>query len=209
MRRDDETVWLLLAAGVLVMMSADPVPWGDPAAWTWPVPDMITPGLAPAYYAAAQSQEFRKPSHLGVDIMYRRVASDALAARYAQDHGSAAWFAPPTTPILAARAGKVWSVDKSRRGIEVVLDHGHPFATYYQHLADTTLPMGTKGGVAPDGRVVTVAAGERIGTMGFDPTDPEGLRHLHFAVWFGGDNTSSVDPERAMRSWRRETWRLT
>lgn len=206
MRASDEELLLLLALGMLVLTS-DPIDWGDPSAWTWPVPDLVTGGAVPAWYAATQSQEFRRPSHLGVDIMYRRVPGDNTA-RWAQDHGDAHWFAPATTPILAARDGVVWSVDRSQRGIEVVIDHGRPFATYYQHLAATSLPIGTKGGVTPSGNALHVRAGEQIGVMGYDPTDPEGLRHLHFAVWHGGDNTSSVDPERAMRSWRRQSWRL-
>lgn len=207
--RDDDAL-LLLALGALVVMAYDPVDWGDPSLWHWPVPDLLTGagGGVDAYYAATQSQEFRRPDHLGVDLMYRRTASDAGTPATRADHGSAQWFAPAATPVLAARDGVVWSVDRSPRGIEVVIDHGKPFATYYQHLAATSLPVGTFKGKTPNGVALRVKAGEQIGVMGFDPTDPQGLRHLHFAVWHGGDNTTSVDPERAMRSWLRSTWRL-
>lgn len=205
--RDDETL-LLLALGAVLVMTYDPVEWGDPSLWAWPVPDLITGDEVPAYFAAAQSQEFRRPDHLGVDLMYRHAPGDAAYPATATDHGNAQWFAPLQTPVLAARDGVVWSVDRSPRGIEVVIDHGKPFATYYQHLASTLLPVGTRNGKTPNGMALHVKAGQQIGVMGFDPTDPEGLRHLHFAVWYGGNNDSSVDPERAMRSWRRSTWRL-
>lgn len=207
MRRDDETL-LLLALGALVVMTYDPVEWGDLSLWHWPVPDLITGTVAPAYYAATQSQEFRRPDHLGVDLMYQRAAGDSVLQATRADHGNEHWFAPVQTPVIAARDGVVWSVDRSPRGIEVVLDHGKPFATYYQHLASTLLPVGTRNGKTPNGTQLRVKAGQQIGVMGYDPTDPEGLRHLHFAVWYGGNNDSSVDPSRAMRSWQRSTWRL-
>jgi murein DD-endopeptidase MepM/ murein hydrolase activator NlpD len=206
-RRSDDTLWLLLALGVVVM-TYDPVEWGDPLLWHWPIGDLITGSLVPAYYPAAISQEFRRADHLGVDLMYKRQGQADPPGVSAIDHASAQWFAPVNTPIVAARDGLVWSVDKSPRGIEVVLDHGKPFATYYQHLSSTVLPVGTFKGKAPNGQQLRVRAGQVIGQMGYDPTDPQGLRHLHFAVWYGGNNESSVDPQRAMRSWQRSAWRL-
>lgn len=170
-------------------MTSERPDFGDPAAWAWPVPDASIFGVK---YPAEVSNGFVVPTHYGVDVMYR---GDLSSLGYF-DHGDAAWFAPSDTPVLAARAGKVWSVDRSARGIEVVLDHGPPWATYYQHL--------TAALVKP-GDVVTL--GQRIGTMGFDPTDPEGLRHLHFAVWYKGHgDSSSVDPETQMMAWKRSPW---
>lgn len=211
MRSDDE-LWLLLAAGALLVLTRDSTPWGDPTLWHWPVPDLLSgQGVAVEYHPAVVSQEFRRPSHLGVDVMFKRLqlASGLDMGEYkpGTHDGSDVFFAPQHVPVLAARDGVVWSVDTSARGIEVVLDHGKPFATYYQHLATTILPPMFKG-KGRDGSVIRVRAGDVIGTMGYDPTDPEGLRHLHFAVWLNGDNDSSVDPEHSMRSWRRSTWRL-
>src|SRR5208337_3430428 len=95
-------------------------------------------------------------------------------------------------------AGTVYSVDTSRRGIEIVIDHGPPWATYYQHV---TSPVVKKGDA--------VKAGQRIATAGYDPTDPEGLRHLHFETWYKGAEGSSTDPERAMEGWNRTAWTRT
>jgi murein DD-endopeptidase MepM/ murein hydrolase activator NlpD len=185
------------------------------AGWVWPVPSMLLadnkpPPITLVAYPAVVTQEFRDPSHLGLDIAYRRrFAGDR--PEYADPHSSTGpFFAPATTPILAAHDGVVWSVDRSPRGIEVVIDHGKPFATYYQHLASTTLAPHARGKQA-DGRAGTrVRAGDVIGAMGHDPIDPQGFRHLHFAVWYqGGGNDASADPAEAMRAWSRKPWTRT
>jgi murein DD-endopeptidase MepM/ murein hydrolase activator NlpD len=91
----------------------------------------------------------------------------------------------------------VWSTGHTSRGWNVVLDHGPPFATFYQHLLEQPLVRAGE----------LVQAGQQIGVMGADPTDRQGLRHLHFAVWYKGHgDTASVDPESAMASWRRAVW---
>ncbi len=142
--------------------------------WVWPVP--TSPTLGPVVI----SQEWRRPSHLGVDLMYR------------DTWGS--WQAPEGTKVVAARAGKVWSVGQTARGWNVVLDHGpSPWATFYQHLSKVTVAKGD-----------VVTAGQELGLMGADPTDAQHLRHLHFATWWKGwGDAASVDPAAAMGSWRR------
>lgn len=145
-------------------------------AWTWPVPTQLIEGNL---VNPLVSQEFHAPAHVGVDVMYR------VAGK---------WVAPEGTPILAARDGTVWSTGETARGHNVVLDHGPPWATFYQHLTEVAVAKGQK-----------VVAGQRIGTMGADPTDPEGLRHLHFETWYQGDGKHAVDPGKAMISWRRVT----
>jgi murein DD-endopeptidase MepM/ murein hydrolase activator NlpD len=143
--------------------------WGGD--WVWPVP---TGPLGPAVI----SQEFRRPGHLGVDIMYRQAGR---------------WVAPAGTQVVAARDGVVWSTERTARGWNVVLDHGPPWATWYQHLEGVAVAKGRR-----------VSAGELLGRMGADPTDPEGLRHLHFATWYkGAGDAASVDPAGAMAAWRR------
>ncbi len=205
--RERDLELLVVGGLVLLMLMADNIEWGT--GWTWPVPDLVIGAENPAtdspvVYPAVQTQEFRRPSHMGVDIGYRR--ADAVdRAEFQPPHDAAGpFFNPPSTPVVAARAGVIWSVDKSARGIEVVIDHGKApgggkgFATYYQHLAAVT--AGLKKGDQ-------VLAGTVIGTMGYDPTDPEGFRHLHFAVWHNGSgDAASVDPERAMASWARTSW---
>lgn len=170
----------------------DAIPWG--AGWVWPVPPWRTPQGVVLQPVVSQEWRATAPAHFGVDVMYR----DA-GGRY---------VAPPGAPVLAARDGVVWSVDRSARGIEVVIDHGAPFATYYQHLSTTTLPIGTAHGKAPGGGVLHVRAGEPLGTMGADPLDPAHVRHLHFAVWYKGNGDgASVDPRLAMAEWgKAQPW---
>lgn len=148
------------------------IDWG--VGWTWPLPNSSDGG------AAVVSQEFRAENHLGVDLMYRD-----RAGRF---------FVPEGTPVLAARAGTVWSTGNTARGLNVVLDHGPPWATFYQHLSSVAVKHGE-----------VVSEGQRIGTAGVDPTDTEGVRHLHFETWYKGDGGHAVDPARAMRGWKRLT----
>ena len=154
--------------------------WGG--GWVWPVPDIgdIDP---PADGYAVISNHFSPPRHKGVDIMYRGAVSG--------------YYAPVGTPTAAARDGTVWSVGQTARGWGVVVDHGPPFATFYQHLA--AVEPGIAKGAA-------VKAGQRLGTMGVDPTDPERVRHLHFEVWWRGGASSAVDPAPMLAGARRLLW---
>lgn len=177
------------AVVVLRMLNTKSSPaWGP--GWQWPIPDlMMSPPRADSIVRAVLSQEFRGASssspHFGVDLMYRSA-------------GDRGWFAPVGTPVVAARAGTVWSVDESPRGWCVVVDHGPPWATFYQHL-DKVSPGVSKG--------ARIEAGHQLGTMGSDPTDPEHVRHLHFAAWYhGAGDDASVDPAEAMLSWSRWQW---
>ena len=154
--------------------SSENVEWGT--GWVWPVPDRS------AAQPAVMSQEFRPTNHRGVDIMFREAGK---------------WVAPEGTPILAARDGVVWSTGSTARGGNVVLDHGPPFATFYQHLATITVTQGQH-----------VKAGQQIGTMGADPTDPQGYRHLHFEVWYKGAADKAVDPAPMLARAPHSGWGL-
>lgn len=129
------------------------------------------------------SQEYRGSGrvHHGVDVMYR------------PDGG--AWAVPEGTPALAAGPGRVVRVDTTARGVGVVVQHAPTVApsrslwTYYQHLTEAHVSVGE-----------AVRAGQVVGIVGADPTDPQGLRHLHFEVWSGGW-TDSIDPAPLMSGW--------
>lgn len=190
----DETV--IAGLILLAMLSSQrTVPWGD--GWVWPIPEIL-PSTDPAGPAIAMmpviSQEFRgaglsQAPHYGVDLMYQNRTPPPV------------FTAPPGVPVLAARAGKIWSISKTPRGWAVVIDHGPPFATFYQHLES----------IAPEWRDANrgepVAAGAPLGVMGSDPTDGGHVRHLHFAVWYAGyGDLASVDPSKAMTSWRVISW---
>jgi murein DD-endopeptidase MepM/ murein hydrolase activator NlpD len=192
---------LAIAAGAfltLIMTTMTPIAWGD--GWTWPIPDLDYGDSArgPTRVPAEVSQEFRSaaPTHYGVDLMYRHLGAANSGAR---------WYAPQNVPVVAARAGALWSVTRTARGWAVVVDHGPPWATFYLHLAtlDDAITGAAQHGASP------IAAGQRIGTMGADPLDPEHVTHLHFAAWYrGAGDSASVDPAHAMSTWHRHMWRV-
>lgn len=206
----DDDDWLVIGIGILLLMRKD-VDWSAgaaPADWTWPVPDMIVNAAAwpgpSGTWPAVISQEFRSQGtpHYGVDLMYRDPATHKFVA-------------PQDTPIVAARSGTLWSVDHTARGWSIVLDHGKPWATFYQHLAKVdpdiaAAPQGRYRAAAGQGSAsapMTIQAGRRLGLMGADPTDPARVKHLHFACWYQGvGDVASVDPSSVMPRWRRTTW---
>lgn len=181
------------------------IEWG--AGWHWPLPDLKTrDGVT---YLATVSQEFRGTgsAHKGVDLMYRRRSKADRKEYPAGVNQSERWFVPPGAPVLAARAGKVWSVARTPLGWAVTLDHGAPWATYYLHLE------GVVSGLA---KGVPVAAGEKLGTVGYNPNrepkagvvDAARLRHLHFEAWYKGTHAQSVDPGPVIVGWERSLWTL-
>ena len=126
---------------------------------------------------------------------------------YRSDAPPPTFVVPEGTPVLAARAGKLWSVQQTARGLSVVVDHGKPFATFYQHLASVDPAIAGGGNPSLAFRGMAIEAGQRLGTVGIDPTDPSKVRHLHFAVWYNGSGDgSSVDPSSVMPGWRRIVW---
>lgn len=182
-------------------------PW-----WTFPIPRLVLPGAQT--FPPAMSQEWKRGPHYGVDLMYsRRGAGDAnvpgtiAAWPPGGKNGSLRFFCPPGAPVVAARTGRVWSVEQTSRGIMVVIDHGPPWATMYQHLQTTTLPMMARGKRTDGKPAPEVQMGATIGTAGWDPTDGALLRHLHFAAWYkGAGDAASVDPQRGIERWAVVEW---
>lgn len=181
----------------------------------WPVPSYVVDGVT--YRATVSSgmdsqrnnPDGSKRPHRGLDIMFkRRTRADRPehpAGKRETDGytSSPGYFAPPGTPILAAREGRVWSVKlrSDGGGISVVIDHGKPWATYYTHLDTVDVKPGD-----------VVAAGQRIGTMGGNLSDGARIRHLHFELWYQGSGSdASVDAwaDKAMDAWSRVTWEPT
>jgi murein DD-endopeptidase MepM/ murein hydrolase activator NlpD len=211
---------MLVVGGVLILgamtlsKASKGIAWGD--GWHWPVPDLITPGGV--RYPATISSGFRtidRPTHDGVDIMYKRRSTTDMIAEFPPrvvDAGGAKahplYFAPIATPILAARDGKVWSTTQLTNGLMVVLDHGKPWATAYFHLASLHVPAHAGGKRADGSPALQVKAGDQIGVMGHAPNDGEKLRHLHFEAWFEGGNgrDAGQNPAPVMPTWGRSTW---
>jgi len=185
------------------------VDWGAPSLWVWPVPSMVIGGVR---YDAVISDGVGtdRPdgaSHRGVDIMYRRRSARDLPQYPTSDGHSPGHVAPPFTPVLAARAGTIWSVAYTPRGWTVVISHdGSTFATYYTHMQSVAFPAHRKGVNLATGQPTVIGRGDYIGAVGWDPMDKSKTRHLHFAVWAGGPESHAVDPEPAMKTWPRAAW---
>src|SRR5262249_45168701 len=82
------------------------------------------------------------------------------------------------------------------RGFAVVIDHGAlGFATYYAHLSRLLVTPTQQGRSGQ-----RVYAGQPIGVVGADPTDPWGAPHLHFELWKGGPG-DAIDPAPVLRWW--------
>lgn len=188
------------------------VEWGT--GWVWPVPTWNAPDGA--VYPAVVSQELH-PGHAGVDVMYRRrtISDRSEFPPGPAGHATTMFFAPPGTPILAAKDARVWSVSKVATGWQIVLDHGKPWATYYAHLDEVAFPPHAAGFKTGTKEVTNIKAGDQLGTMGWNPNtatkngavDAEQIRHLHFECWYKGGNSGyAQDPAPVMNSWERHTW---
>lgn len=164
-----------------------------PGVWCWPMP-ILTDGRPPVVSDGWGSRrDGGARQHRGVDIMYERIAR-VLPDEAKRDHGSIAYEVPEGTEIYAAHDGTIWSAGQTERGGAVVIDHGKPYATFYQHLS-RIYPHVKKGAL--------VKAGEPIGTCGFSPIDGARIRHLHFEIWEGGAGDHAVNPEPRIYSWAK------
>lgn len=200
---------MLLAVGAVVAFLRRRVTW--PVGWMWPVPSLKTKDGAryDAVISDGVGTARGDAVHRGVDIMYkRRTSTDRPEYKQGTD-GTRGFFAPPLTPIVAARDGVVWSAGNTPRGWTVVLDHGKPWATYYTHMEHTPFPAHAQGVNTATGHATPVKAGDVIGFMGYDPMDAAKLRHLHFAVWHGGTDEDAIDPADEMTKWPRPSWSWT
>lgn len=176
----------------------------DPQAWSWPVAPWrgIRPTISDGW---GSGRDGGARLHRGVDIMYQRDNHNpAPQFRPGTHDASKGFYAPPGTPIYAAHDGMVWSTGQTARGYSIVIDHGPPWATFYQHLESIAVTA-TKHGQSKQ----HVSRGQLIGIMGYSHTDGEQLRHLHFEIWHGGARLPAVDPAPIMRDWQHlPSWGL-
>lgn len=146
--------------------------------------------IASDYYSATRTDNHRE--HHGVDVMFRRKGDAAeLAYPAGTPNGSRSFFMPDGVHVVAAADGVLWSTKATPGGLSVVIDHGKPWATYYQHLSKLFVPTGIASGAG----AVRVRRGQSIGIVGGSPLDAERLMHLHFEMWKGGGADSHVDPK--------------
>ena len=163
-----------------------------PGRWVWPVGTWKgrAPEISDGFTGKRRSPTSGETiAHGGVDIMYRRIASDPWPP-VGSPNASRHYVLPEHRAALAASDARVWSAAYTPRGWTVVLDHGpRNVATYYTHMSQLL--------VVPK---QTVRAGQPLGIIGGDPLDAAHLKHLHFEVWRGGPN-DRVDPEPLMKAW--------
>ena len=76
------------------------------------------------------------------------------------------------------------------RGLGVTIAHGAGWTTYYTHLAALRVKAGER-----------VTAGQPLGVIGDDPTDPGDRRHLHFELRRGGRAAGAIDPAPLLATW--------
>ena len=163
-----------------------------PGRWVWPVASWS--GRSPVISDGFNSPRAGYPRHGGVDIMFKRLPTDAL--KIGTPNGSKLHVMPDNVPVLAASDGVVWSAMRTPTGNAVVIDHGpRKVRTFYAHLDKLFVTETAK----PGGKQV-VKAGQMIGTVGFSPLDPQKLKHLHFEVWLGGPN-DRIDPSVLIGAW--------
>jgi hypothetical protein len=159
-----------------------PSSWAELRAWVRSLSDAAVIEMAPA----------AKP---WASIAQRDRLFD-LAERVgeAATRGHPQFVIPEGARALAASDGVVWSASRMPRGFTVVIDHGS-HATFYTHLSQLL--------VSPTERAASkqrIYAGQPLGVIGADPTDPAGLPHLHFELWKGGPS-DAIDPGPLMRTW--------
>ncbi len=164
--------------------------------WGWPVPRWQ--GRAPVI-----SDGYGSPrpgmTHKGVDLMFGRISTDAFPMT--GPNGSKLFVMPDSWPAVAASDGVLWSAGPTLRGYAVVIDHG-TVTTFYQHLSTLLVPE-TKPPApgAPRDKMIPIKAGQPLGIIGGDPSNPPHYKHLHFELWPAGP-ASATDPQPYMRAWQ-------
>lgn len=168
--------------------------------WVFPVPTWRgrRAEISDRYSAQVVTGEHKHRKHLGADLMFRRASRAELVAEYppGSPDGSPGYFMPAGHVAIAARDALVWSAQPTARGFAVVLSHGAPWATFYQHLERLDLVPTQRGASGQ-----RVRAGQVLGVIGGNPSQAPHLRHLHFEIWRGGNGTHAIDPGPYLRRW--------
>lgn len=131
--------------------------------------------------------------HEGIDIFYKREPEETLLLWFPWLSSSGKYFNTPGTPVLAASGGRVKYAKLTSRGGSVRIEHG-PIDTYYTHMASYQVREGD-----------WVNAGDVLGYVGDDPSNPSDPAHLHFGMYYPGSGTA-IDPEPESQSWTRVEW---
>lgn len=170
----------------------------DPGPWVFPVPDLADrrPEVSDGWGSPRRDREGGRTLHLGADIMFRRRSPNDLVDAFepGTPSGTKHYLMPDNVPALAAGAGVVTFAAWTARGFTVKIQHHNGWTTYYTHLALLT--------VRPK---QTIEAGAPLGFIGFDPTDPRKLLHLHLELWRGSKRWAAVNPKPYLDAWEHRT----
>ena len=141
------------------------------SAFVYPVPRLG--GRLPKISSGFETPS--RPSHHGVDIMYKRLPEDGgPIGAHRLPELSPGHFMPGGIPALAFAAGVVSASKQIGTGGYVVLQHANGVSSEYMHLAARRVKVGD-----------TVRAGQPIGIVGYGPEFE--LNHLHFQLRQDGD----------------------
>ena len=150
--------------------------------WSWPLPDYQ--GRAPVI-----SSGFKRPKHLGADIMYQRLEPGEPDLPWVTKR----FEMPRGLPILAVGPGNVWSVTRGKKGQQIIIVDHHtvagygPLATMYIH---GDFAVVKKGDVVKAGTVLA-----RVSHSGTN------IAHLHFACSTDVKDKWGVDPATLLSQW--------
>jgi murein DD-endopeptidase MepM/ murein hydrolase activator NlpD len=157
--------------------------------WVWPVEtENREPWRNPVVSDGYHFRKHRERWHNGVDIMYRR--DHALVAAERIKNQQSKWYDMwHGTKAIAVGPGQVVEAGRIRTGGRVRIDHGAHVVTGYYHLDRIDVGVGD-----------TVKAGNILGIVGKNPSEPRGLYHMHFEIWHGWLH-KVLDPEPYLRRW--------
>lgn len=143
-------------------------------------------GRSPKISSGFQSSD--RPTHNGVDIMYRRAPTDGgPPGKTMLPSHSPRHTMPAGVPALSIGPGVVRISEELKTGGYVVIDHPGGLTSQYMHLFNRR--------VVPKQAVSAAAV---IGDIGFNPGAYR-LLHLHFQLRQDGE---LLDPRAALRSMR-------
>lgn len=166
-----------------------------PGPWVFPVPDIgdRRPEVSDGWGSTRHNPDGSRRLHLGVDIMFRRRSKMDLIDVYrpGTPHATTHYFMPDNVPALAVATGVVVFAAWTARGFTVRIRHANGWTSRYTHLALLA--------VAPRQEV---AAGQPIGSIGWDPMDRRRLMHLHFDLWRGSTGHAAVNPKPYLDAWQ-------
>lgn len=95
--------------------------------------------------------------------------------------GTKAHFCPTNILCTAVADGRLWAAGQGARGSWVLVDHG-TYTTWYGHLSSLAVPKAASGLVTGTKTQLRVTAGMALGVVGYDPSAPNTVRHLHLEL---------------------------